>query len=100
MNAPCERVIGSIRRAAFDHVLIINEAHARQILAAYQQHYNEHGPHRARNRPPPSAHEQPATVHNLHTRKPMRTRVLGGVINEYRYTALPAATTFRAPQDG
>jgi transposase len=39
MNAHCERVIGSIRREALDHVLITGEAHARQIPAAYQRHY-------------------------------------------------------------
>ena len=36
MNAHCERVIGSIRREALDHVLVLNEARARQVLAAYQ----------------------------------------------------------------
>jgi putative transposase len=33
MNAHCERIIGSIRREALDHVLILGEAHARQVLA-------------------------------------------------------------------
>ncbi|MFE5585636.1 integrase core domain-containing protein [Kitasatospora sp. NPDC056531] len=86
MNAHCERVIGSIRREALDHVLVMNEAHARQVLTAYQQHYNAHRPHRARNQLPPGAHEQP-TTHDLEGRKLLRTRVLGGVINEYRYAA-------------
>lgn len=44
MNAHCERVIGTIRREVLDHVLIVNEAHARQVLATYQWHYNEHRP--------------------------------------------------------
>jgi transposase InsO family protein len=57
MNAHCERVIGSIRCEALDHVLIMNQAHARQVLASYQRHYNEHRPHRARNQLPPDAHE-------------------------------------------
>ncbi|WP_246144557.1 transposase [Actinacidiphila oryziradicis] len=87
MNAHCERVIGSIRREALDHVLIMNEAHARQVLAAYQRHYNEHRPHRARNQLTPSAHEQPTALHDLEGRRLLRTRVLGGVINEYRYAA-------------
>jgi transposase InsO family protein len=87
MNAHCERAIGTIRREAPDHVLIMNETHARQVLAAYQRHYNEHRPHRARNQPPPSADQQPTTVHDSEGRGLLRTRVLGGVINEYRYTA-------------
>ncbi|MFH9355791.1 integrase core domain-containing protein, partial [Kitasatospora sp. NPDC017646] len=45
MNAHCERVIGTVRREALDHVLIMNEAHARQVLADYQNHYNRHRPH-------------------------------------------------------
>ncbi|MFF0170294.1 integrase core domain-containing protein [Streptomyces prasinus] len=42
MNAHCERIIGSIRREALNHVLIVGEAHARHVLAAYQRHYNAH----------------------------------------------------------
>ncbi|MGW0632742.1 integrase core domain-containing protein [Streptomyces sp. NPDC002758] len=87
MNAHCERIIGSIRREVLDHVLIANEAHARKVLAAYERHHNEHRPHQARHQLPPEAHEQPATVHDLDTRKVLRTRILGGLINEYRYTA-------------
>ncbi|WP_240503218.1 transposase, partial [Streptomyces prasinopilosus] len=48
MNAHCERVIGTIRREALDHVLIVNEAHARRVLGRYQDHYNGHRPHQAR----------------------------------------------------
>lgn len=84
MNAHCERVIGSIRREVLDHVLILNEAHARQVLAAYQQHHNEHRPHQARNQLPPNAHEQPAAT-NIDSPRLLRTRLLGGLINEYRY---------------
>lgn len=49
MNAHCERVIGSIRREVLDHVLITGEAHARQVLKAYDGHYNRHRPHQARD---------------------------------------------------
>ncbi|MBL1102399.1 integrase core domain-containing protein [Streptomyces coffeae] len=87
MNAHCERIIGSIRREALDHVLIMTEAHARHVLAAYERHYNQHRPHQARNQLPPDAHEQPAAAHDLHTHKAERTRILGGLINEYRYVA-------------
>jgi putative transposase len=87
MNAHCERIIGSIRREALDHLLILNEAHARHVLAAYEQHYNEHRPHQARNQLPPDAHKEPAAAHALSTSKVLRTRILGGLINEYRYAA-------------
>ena len=87
MNAHCERVIGTIRREVLDHVLVLNEAHARRVLAEYQDHYNRHRPHRARAQRPPDAVEQPAPVHDLNGHRLLRTRVLGGIINEYRYAA-------------
>ncbi|MFB7715190.1 integrase core domain-containing protein [Streptomyces sp. NPDC056105] len=87
MNAHCERVIGSIRREALDHVLILNEAHARHVLTAYERHHNDHRPHQARNQRSPGADQQPITVHELEGRRLLRTRILGGVINEYRYAA-------------
>uniref|UniRef100_UPI0006E36D79 integrase core domain-containing protein n=1 Tax=Streptomyces hirsutus TaxID=35620 RepID=UPI0006E36D79 len=88
MNAHCERIIGSIRREALDHVLIVGEAHARHVLAAYQQHYNAHRPHQARQQPPPDVRKQSdIAVHDLDTRRVLRTRILGGLINEYRYAA-------------
>ncbi|MDH6140338.1 putative transposase [Kitasatospora sp. GP30] len=87
MNAHCERIIGTIRRETLDHVLILNEAHAGRVLAAYQRHYNEHRPHQARNQLPPGAREQPATEQGLDSRRILRSRILGGLINEYRYAA-------------
>ncbi|MFG2500870.1 integrase core domain-containing protein [Streptomyces sp. NPDC048441] len=87
MNAHCERIIGSLRRELLDHVLVLGEAHARQVLEACQGHHNEHRPHQARNQLPPDAHEHPAAVHDLSNRRLLRTRLLGGLINEYRYPA-------------
>jgi hypothetical protein len=87
MNAHCERVIGTLRREALDHLLIWNETHARHVLNAYARHYNRHRPHQARGQLPPLAQEHPAPVTDLTTHRLLRTRVLGGVINEYRYAA-------------
>ncbi|MGR8012109.1 integrase core domain-containing protein [Streptomyces hypolithicus] len=89
MNACCERVIGTVRREALDHVLITSEAHARRVLAEYQSHYNGHRPHQSRNQQPPDAQEQPASAStdDLGNRRLLRTRVLGGTINEYRFAA-------------
>ncbi|WP_406504978.1 integrase core domain-containing protein [Streptomyces sp. NBC_00212] len=87
MNAHCERVIGTIRREALDHVLIMNETHARQVLAEYQDHYNRHRPHRSRGQRPPEAQDQPPAVHDFDALRLLRTRVLGGAINEYQYAS-------------
>jgi putative transposase len=87
MNAHCERIIQTLRHELFDHVLILNQAHARQLLATYQRRYNNHRPHQTRNQLPPDTDQQPATIHDLQTHRVQRTRILGGLINEYRYTA-------------
>jgi putative transposase len=85
MNARCERVIGTIRRELLDHILITGEAHARRVLKAYEDHYNRHRPHQARDQLPPEARQHPATVHDLDARRVLRTRILGSLINEYRH---------------
>ncbi|WP_447007249.1 integrase core domain-containing protein [Saccharothrix isguenensis] len=59
MNAHCERVIGTIRRELLDHILITSEAHARQVLATYENHYNQPRPHQARDQLPPEARQHP-----------------------------------------
>ncbi|MET7518098.1 integrase core domain-containing protein [Streptomyces sp. NPDC005480] len=59
MNAHCERVIGTICREVLDHILIMNESHARQDLGEYQDHYNRHRPHRSRAQRPPDPRTSP-----------------------------------------
>ena len=44
-NAVAERVIGTLRRG-LDHVLPLDEAHLRSILAEYVHYYNTERPHR------------------------------------------------------
>jgi hypothetical protein len=85
MNAHCERVIDTVRREALDDVLLMNEAHARQVLADSERHYNAHRPHRARDQSPPHASGQPATSHDLDSHRLLRTHIPGGAINEYQY---------------
>jgi transposase InsO family protein len=87
MNAHCERVIGTLRHELCDHVLILNETHARRLLATYEDHYNNHRPHQARSQLPPNTDQRPAPIHDRPARRLQRTPVLGGLINEYRYTA-------------
>ncbi|GGN29922.1 integrase core domain-containing protein [Streptomyces fuscichromogenes] len=86
-KAHCERVIGTLRREVLDHVLVLGEAHACQVLAEYQRHCNWLRPRRARSQLSPEAHEQPPQVRAPADRRVPCTRILGGVINEYRYAA-------------
>jgi transposase InsO family protein len=38
-NPYCERLIGSIRRDALDHVIVLNEKHLRRVLLSYVAYY-------------------------------------------------------------
>ncbi len=60
---PCaERLIGSIRRECLDHVIVLNEAHVRRILASYFEYYHESRAHLSleRNAPVPRRVEHPS----------------------------------------
>ena len=39
-NPYCERLIGSIRRDALDHVIVLNEKHLRRVLLSYVEYYH------------------------------------------------------------
>jgi transposase InsO family protein len=61
-NAYVERIIGSIRRECLDHVIILDEAHLRCVLAAYFQYYHRTRTHLslAKDCPEPRATSSPA----------------------------------------
>ncbi len=46
-NPYVERLIGTIRRECLDHVIVLNEAHLKRILAAYFEYYHTSRPHQA-----------------------------------------------------
>jgi len=39
-NPYCERVIGTLRRECFDHVIVVGEQHLRRILRKYLEYYH------------------------------------------------------------
>ncbi|MFD5657721.1 integrase core domain-containing protein [Streptomyces hirsutus] len=82
-----ERVIGTLRREALDHLLTWNETRARRVLDEYARNHNGHRPRQARGRLPPLDERRPAPVTDLSTTRLLRSRVLGDLISEYRYVA-------------
>jgi transposase InsO family protein len=84
-NAIAERFVGTVRRELLDRILIINEKHAATVLHLFEQHYNEHRPHRSL--------DHAAPLRPLPTRSRVevdgirRRDHLGGLLHEYQQVA-------------
>ena len=84
-NAIRERVIGTLRRALLDRILIAGPGHLRRILAEYTTHYNGHRPHQSLEQRQPDADTTiPAPIIDLTGKLIKRRPILGGLINEYK----------------
>ena len=60
MNATCERLAETLRRELLDRILILGQAHLRDVLADYQAHYTRPRPHRGiGQRVPACEHDGP-----------------------------------------
>ncbi len=77
-NAFAERWVRAVRAACVDHLLIVNEAHLRHVLATDVPHSNQ-------ARPPQGLQQQPPMPRAPRARAgPIRRRdVRGGLIHEY-----------------
>ena len=85
MNAIAERWIGGCRRELLDRTLIWNQAHLRQILRDYENHHNQHRPHRSLHAAAPlKPLPDPVDLEQYRVRRQAR---VGGLINEYRLVA-------------
>ena len=81
-NAYAARWVRSAREGCLDQLLIVNEAHLRQVLAAYVAHDNQARPHQGIGQRVPIPFDQRAR------QGPVRRReVLGGLIHEYDRSA-------------
>jgi transposase InsO family protein len=86
-NAIAERWVGTVRRECTDRILIYNEQHLRRVLRAYQQHYNGHRAHRARDLRPPDPSPVSLVPRGPEHIRLQRRRAVDGLINEYRAAA-------------
>jgi len=48
-NAYVERVIGTLRRELFDHVVVLNERHLKRLLSSYLDYYHPWRTHQSLN---------------------------------------------------
>jgi putative transposase len=84
-NAFAERWILSVRRECTNRLLIFSRRHLEAVLKIYADHFNGHRPHRSLAQRPPAPPPQAISAgHNVAIH---RTRLLGGLINEYRNAA-------------
>jgi transposase InsO family protein len=60
-NGHIERLVGSIRRECPDHIVVLGEAHLRQILRAYADYYNRARTHLALRKDAPTGRPVQAT---------------------------------------
>lgn len=88
-NAICERLVGTLRREVLDHLLILNEAHLRAVLAEFAAHYNIARPHQgiAQRAPNDDPDHSLAWVIDLESARIRRKPVLGGLTSEYQIAA-------------
>jgi putative transposase len=85
MNAIAERWIGGCRRELLDRTLVWNQSHLRQFLRQYENHHNQHRPHRSLDSAAPlKPLPGPVDLEQYHVRR--HTHV-SGLINEYRLVA-------------
>ncbi len=80
-NAIGERIVRSIRTECLDHLIVINEAHLRSVLAEFAEYYNRDRPHRSLDlqSPVPAAAQSVGRV--------ISRSVLGGVHHVYARVA-------------
>jgi len=80
-NGHAGRLIGSIRRECLDHVVVLGEAHLRQILKAYAAYYNRARTHLALEKDAPLGRSVQAAG------SIMTIPFLGGLHHQYALTA-------------
>jgi len=84
-NAIAERFVATIRSELLDRLLILNRRHAAVLLHEFEDHYNDHRPHRALRQAAPSRPLPRRAATESH--KIERYDRLGGTLHEYQQVA-------------
>jgi putative transposase len=82
MNPVAERFVGSLRREALDHVLLLNEEHLGKVAREYVRFFNKARPHQGIGQRIPEG-----PVNENHQGKIVALPVLGGLHHDYRRVA-------------
>lgn len=80
-NSIAERVMGTLRRECFDHVIVRNERHLRRLMAEYVRFYNDDRPHQTLGLEPPNGRPPVGSGPII------AMSVLGGLHHVYRRAA-------------
>jgi putative transposase len=82
-NPYCERLIGSIRRDALDHVIVLNELHLRRVLHSYVEYYHTWRVHRSLDMDAP----KPRAIHSPELGPVRKLPEVGGLHHHYERKA-------------
>ncbi len=85
-NAVCERLLGSVRRACLDHLLIVSEVHLWRVLSEYVRYFNRSRPHQGSNQRVPESDDATASTVNV-SGLIVTFPVLGSLHHAYRRAA-------------
>jgi transposase InsO family protein len=78
-NPYCERVIGTLRRACLDHVIVLGEQHLRRILRRYLEYYHSSRTHLALDKDAP----EPRMRESIDEGKVIAIPMVGGLHHRY-----------------
>jgi putative transposase len=86
MNAFAERWVKTVRAECTDRMLITGQRHLRTVLDKYAQHYDTHRTHQGEGLELRAPLDDPNVI-RLPAHRISRTKVLGGLLNEYTASA-------------
>jgi putative transposase len=84
MNSTCERFLGSVRREALDHIVILSERHLKSVLSEYVGYHGTMRPHQGLGQRIPTSTPQRICTDASEV---VAVPVLGGLHHGYRAAA-------------